>query len=113
VTNSADPESRIALLRSLAAESPGDPTTLFLLGRELASIGRAGEAVAAFSAAITADPHYTAAYRQLGNALEAAGRTDEAAAAYLAGAEVAERTHDLQAGKEMRAFLKRIERDRN
>ena len=35
---------RIALLRALADESPGDATTLFLLGRELASAGRAAEA---------------------------------------------------------------------
>ena len=112
MTDTSDPEDRIALLRSLAAEAPGDPTTLFLLGRELAAIGRADEAAAAFSAAVAADPHYTAAYRQLGNALVAAGRADEATAVYRAGAEIAERTHDLQAGKEMRAFLKRLERDR-
>jgi tetratricopeptide (TPR) repeat protein len=107
------PESadRIALLRALAAESPGDATTQFLLGRELASAGHADDAAAAFAAAIAADPDYAAAYRQLGNTLEAAERRDEAADAYRRGVAVAERTNDLQAGREMRAFLKRMERD--
>jgi tetratricopeptide (TPR) repeat protein len=102
---------RIALLRALAAESPDDATTQFLLGRELASAGHADEAAAAFAAAIVADADYAAAYRQLGNALETAGRRDEAADAYRRGVVVADRTNDLQAGKEMRAFLKRLERD--
>ena len=101
---------RIALLRALAEESPGDATTQFLLGRELASAGHAAEAADAFAAAIAADADYAAAYRQLGNALETAGRRDEAADAYRRGVLVAERTNDLQAGKEMRAFLKRLER---
>ncbi len=109
-TDCSEHDSRIVLLRALAAESPDDATTLFLLGRELASAGRADEAAAAFAAAIVADADYAAAYRQLGNALEAAGRSAEAADVYRRGAAVAERTNDLQAGKEMRAFLKRMER---
>ena len=109
--DTSDRDARIALLRTLAAESPGDATTQFLLGRELASAGRAAEAATAFAAAIVADAAYTAAYRQLGNALETAGRADEAADVYRRGAEVAARTQDLQAGKEMRAFLKRMGRD--
>ena len=107
----SEPAARIALLRALAAESPDDATTLFLLGRELVAGGLADEAAAAFAAAIVADADYTAAYRQMGNALEAAGRSAEAADAYRRGAAVAERTNDLQAGKEMRAFLRRMERD--
>lgn len=106
-----DTASRIDVLRTLAAESPDDATTWFLLGRELAGAGRAVEAADAFTAAIVADPNYAAAYRQLGNALEQAGRLSEAADTYRRGADVAERTNDLQAGKEMRAFLKRMERD--
>ncbi len=110
-TDRSEPDARIALLRALAAESPDDATTLFLLGRELASAGHADEAAASFAAAIAADADYAAAYRQLGNALEAVGRSIEAADVYRRGTAVAERTNDLQAGKEMRAFLKRMERD--
>jgi len=101
---------RIALLRALVAADPADATAQFLLGRELAANGQAAEAAEAFAFAIVADPEYTAAYRQLGNTLEASGRAEAAAETYRRGVEVAERTKDLQAGKEMRAFLKRMQR---
>lgn len=101
---------RIALLRALAAADPADATAHFLLGRELATLGQADEAAEAFALAIAANPDYTAAYRQLGNTLEALGRAEAAAETYRRGVEVAERTKDLQAGKEMRAFLKRMKR---
>ena len=105
-------EARLALLRELAAEDPDDATTHFLLGRELLGHGRAAEAIPAFESAIRADADYAAAYRQLGNALEQAGRAEEAAATYRRGVDVAARTNDLQAGKEMNAFLKRLSRER-
>ena len=107
---SESPDHRIDALRALAEAEPLDATTQFLLGRELLTSGRAAEAADAFRAAIAAHPDYTAAYRQLGNALEQAGQVDQAAGVYRAGILVAERTHDLQAGKEMNAFLKRIAR---
>ena len=102
---------RLETLRLLAESDPSDATTWFLLGRELA-VESPAEAADAFRRAIEADPDYSAAYRQLGNALEACGAIDDAVLAYQKGVEVAERTHDLQAGKEMNAFLKRIARDR-
>jgi hypothetical protein len=55
---------------------------------------------------------YTAAYRHLGDALEKLGRFEEAAATWTRGRRIAEATGDLQAGKEMSALLRRLERDR-
>ena len=103
-------DQRIALLRTLVDADPADATAHFLLGRELLTAARAAEAAFAFRAAIVANPDYAAAFRQLGNALEQAGLPDEAAAVYHAGIAVSERTHDLQAGREMTAFLKRLAR---
>lgn len=102
---------RIETLRLLAESDPSDATAWFLLGREL-SVTAPAEAAEAFRRAIAADPDYSAAYRQLGNALEACGAIEDAVQVYRKGVEVAGRTHDLQAGKEMNAFLKRIARDR-
>ena len=102
---------RIEVLRELAAADPADASTWFLLGRELATAGLPAEAADAFRSAIAAQPDYAAAYRQLGNALEAQGLRAEAEATYRAGVAVAEQTHDLQAGKEMNAFLKRLARE--
>ncbi|MGH7725780.1 MAG: tetratricopeptide repeat protein [Candidatus Eiseniibacteriota bacterium] len=102
---------RVELLRELANDAPDDSTTWFLLGRELLRLGMAGEAVDAFEHVVAVEPDYTAAYRQLGNALEQENRFEDAARVYRRGVEVSERTQDLQAGKEMRAFLKRLARD--
>ncbi len=101
---------RIDLLRALVAESPDDAAAHVLLGRTLLDAGHAAEAITAFAAAIRADADYAAAYRQMGNAQEAAGHVDDAIATYRRGVEVAQRTNDLQAGKEMNAFLKRLAR---
>src|SRR5438552_533334 len=64
--------------------------------------------------AMTGSPELTqefydlAAYRGLGRALERAGRLDEARAAYRRGLEVARQTGDLQTGKEIEVFLRRL-----
>ena len=106
------PDDRIEKLRALTESEPDDALARFLLGREASSLGLHEEARDAFRAAVEIDPHYTAAYRHWGNALEALGEYAEAAAAYARGVRVAESSRDLQAGKEMAAFLKRLERDR-
>ena len=105
-------EDRLQRLRDLAAAEPDDALARFLLGREAAARGLLEEARDAFAAAVERDPKYSAAYRHWGNALEQLGCWAEAAAVYARGVRVAERTGDLQAGKEMKAFLKRLERDR-
>ncbi|HKA25538.1 MAG TPA: tetratricopeptide repeat protein [Candidatus Eisenbacteria bacterium] len=105
-------EDRLEKLRDLAHSEPDDALAQFLLGREASGQGLHEEARAAFAAAVAIDPHYTAAYRHWGNALEALARYDEAAVVYARGTRVAERSGDLQAGKEMGAFLKRLERER-
>jgi len=105
-------EERLEKLRELVRSEPDDALARFLLGREASGHGLHEEARDAFQAAVEIDPRYAAAYRHWGNALESLGCYDEAAAVYARGARVAERSGDLQAGKEMSAFLKRLERDR-
>lgn len=104
---------RLDQLRQLAAADPGDALTRFLLGREFAARGLDRDAAVAFRETLRLDPRYTAAYRQLGNSLERLSQPEEAAGVYRAGVRMAAETGDLQAGKEMAAFLKRLERDRN
>jgi tetratricopeptide (TPR) repeat protein len=102
---------RLEQLRRLAVAEPEEPVTQFLLGRELASRGLDQEAEQAFRQTLLLDPRYTAAYRQLGNSLERLGRPEEAAVVYRRGVGVAATTGDLQAGKEMQAFLRKLSRD--
>jgi Tfp pilus assembly protein PilF len=56
------------------------------------------------------DPGYSAAWKLYGKALTADGREDEARDAYRSGIAAAEDKGDLQAAKEMKVFLRRLER---
>lgn len=60
--------------------------------------------------AVELDADYSAAWRLLGRIQVAAGLEEQAAATYKKGIEVAERRGDQQAAREMRVFLKRLER---
>jgi tetratricopeptide (TPR) repeat protein len=60
--------------------------------------------------AIRLKPDYSAGHRGLGRALERAGWIAEATGAYQQGLEVATRTGDLQTGKEIEVFLRRLEK---
>jgi uncharacterized protein HemY len=104
-------EDRLQKMRALVESEPDDPLTRFLLGRAAAEMGLYEESCSAFQAACSLDPRYAAAFRQWGDALDKLGRHAEAANVYARGARVAEQTGDLQAGKEMKALLKRLERD--
>ena len=59
--------------------------------------------------AVDLDPKYSAAWKLLGKALADGGAAAEAAEAYRHGIHVAEGQGDVQAAKEMRVFLKRLE----
>ena len=69
------------------------------------------EAVEHLQRAVALDPNYSAAWKLLGRALLAHGDSEAAKAAYSQGIAVAEQRGDMQAAKEMRVFLKRLERE--
>ena len=66
------------------------------------------KAIVHLRAALAFDPKHAAAWKLLGTALAAAGEVDEARFAYEHGIQVAESDGHLQAAKEMRVFLKRL-----
>jgi len=61
--------------------------------------------------ALVQDANYSAAWKLLGRAHAALGAHAAAADAWRQGIAVAEQRGDVQAAKEMRVFLKRLERD--
>ena len=67
-------------------------------------------AIEHLASAVDQDPGYSAAWKLYGKALAAADRPEQAAQAYRQGIAVAEKNGDIQAAKEMRVFLKRIEK---
>jgi Flp pilus assembly protein TadD len=101
---------RIKALRDIVEADQEDALARFMLGKELLDHGRPTEAAAEFDMAVRLDPDHTASWRWYGQALEAAGMKDHAARVYRLGIEVAQRTRDLQAGKEMKVFLARLEK---
>lgn len=99
---------RIAALENLL-DGPRDGPLLRLgLGNAYLESGDAGRAAAMFRSAVDRDRAFTAAWKGLGKALDAAGRDGEACAAYTEGIAVAEARGDIQAAKEMKVFLRRV-----
>jgi tetratricopeptide (TPR) repeat protein len=91
-------------------DGPRDGALLrFSLGNAWLKVD-AGRAAAYFQDAVERDPAYSAAWKGLGNALTAAGRPQEAIAAWRQGIAVAEGRGDIQAAKEMKVFVRRVEK---
>jgi uncharacterized protein HemY len=103
----------VALIDNLEAMlARGQDTALlrYGLGGEYLKLKQYDKAVAHLRAAITLDAKYSAAWKLLGEALAAVGTTDDAIRAYEAGIRAAEEKGDIQAVKEMRVFLKRLQK---
>jgi cytochrome c-type biogenesis protein CcmH/NrfG len=105
-----DVGERIAELEALLRDDPEDRDLYFLLGKALLDGGRADEAVERLREAVRRNPGHAAIRRFWGQALRDSGDRQGAAQAWREGIEVAERTGDLQAGKEMRALLAKMDR---
>ena len=87
-----------------------DALLRFSIGGEYLKGGDPAAAATHLRAAVERDPEYSAAWKQLGRALETSGALQEALAAYRQGLSVAEGKRDKQAAKEMAVFAQRIER---
>lgn len=100
----------ITALEKLLAAGQDNLMLRFGLGNACLQQGEYGRAVEHLRAALCHDPAHSASHKLLGKALAAAGRNDEAVAAYEAGIRSAEEKGDIQAAKEMKVFLKRLQR---
>jgi Tfp pilus assembly protein PilF len=93
--------------------TPRDSALLrFSLGMEYLKLQESERAIEYLRQAVAKDAGYSAAWRALGKALEAAGQDDDALAAYRDGIAAAQKKGDKQAGKEMAVFARRIEKKR-
>ena len=104
------PSTAIASLEKLLG-TPRDGALLrYSLGIEYLKIEEAGKAAGFLREAVARDPGYSAAWRALGRALEAAAQPAEALEAYRSGIAAAQKKGDKQAEKEMTVFARRIEK---
>jgi predicted Zn-dependent protease len=98
-------------LDSLKAQlgGPRDGALLrYSLGQALLQAGAMDEAIRQLRAALAFDPGYSAAWKLLGKACLACDDTQAASDAWQHGIAAADARGDVQAGKEMRVFLKRL-----
>jgi Tfp pilus assembly protein PilF len=95
-------------LRSLCG-GPRDGALLRLsLAMQLLAQDDAPAAITELRHALRFDPAYSAAWKLLGKTLMDTGDIDEAIAAYRQGIAAATERGDVQAGKEMGVFLRRL-----
>lgn len=80
----------------------------FGLGQALLKAGDNEEAIFHLTQAVKHDPEHSAAWKLLGKAYTAIDQTDKAISTFKEGIRVAEEKGDIQAGKEMQVFLKRL-----
>jgi predicted Zn-dependent protease len=100
----------IERLRSLC-DGPRDGALLrFSLGDALLARGDAAGAADEFRRALKFNPDYSAAWKQLGRALAQANENIAASEAWRVGIDTAARVGDVQAEKEMRVFLRRLDK---
>ncbi|MDX1434717.1 MAG: tetratricopeptide repeat protein [Gammaproteobacteria bacterium] len=100
----------IERFEAMLAEGKDSAMLRFGLGNAYLGEQRPEEAAKHLAAALELDPEYSAAWKLYGKALAASGRDDEAREAYRSGIAAAERRGDVQAAREMRVFLRRLER---
>jgi Flp pilus assembly protein TadD len=103
-----DDRSKLEQFKELAELEPADPLVHYGLGSEHLKLGELAEAAAAFRRTLELKPDYSAAYRELGKALEKLGEKELAVDAYHKGQAVAKEKGDLQTAKEIEVFLKRL-----
>lgn len=89
-------------------EQAADPLTHFMLGREYLEAKRYEDAAKTLTTCVTLNPEYSAAYRFLGDAYRKNGDLVNAKKTYELGKSVAYKKGDLQAAKEMEAFLSKL-----
>ena len=100
----------IKRLEALLQQGQDNALLRFGLGNAYLDAGEAQNAVVHLRAALEHDSTYSAAWKRLGQAFAECHQWQQALEAYQKGIQAAELKGDIQAGKEMRVFLKRVQR---
>ncbi|MBI2619261.1 MAG: hypothetical protein HYW57_04205 [Ignavibacteriales bacterium] len=102
-------EERIAKLKRLLDQDPGDSFTRYALGLEFAGKDETRLAISFFQEVIRRDPTYVPAYQQLGYAFQKLERRNDAVEVLRRGIEVATKLNDMHARNEMEEALNELE----
>lgn len=99
-------------LEALLAQGRDHALLRYGLGNEYFKQQSFAQASLHLRQAVALDPQYSAAWKLLGQTYAATGDHAQAQQAYEQGIRVAEAKGDVQTAKEMRVFLKRIDKSR-
>lgn len=102
--------NRIDSLEAMLERGQDSPLLRFSLGREYLAADEPARAGEHLAQAVTQDPGYSAAWKELGRAHERAGESAAALEAWAQGIAAAEERGDKQAAKEMQVFRKRLQK---
>jgi predicted Zn-dependent protease len=102
--------SMIERFEAMLAAGKDNALLRFSLGNEYLKLDRAALAQTHLRAAVALDARYSAAWKLLGKCLAASGESVAAREAFIAGIDAAEAHGDKQAAKEMRVFLRRLDK---
>ena len=105
-----DNEALVGRFEAMLANGVDNALLRFSLGQAALGAGQPEAAVLHLGKAVEFDSAYSAAWKLLGQSQAACGDADGARATFLKGIEVATEKGDVQAAKEMRVFLKRLDR---
>ncbi|MBA1190416.1 tetratricopeptide repeat protein [Pseudomonas entomophila] len=97
-------------LEKMLAKGVDNALLRFGLGKAWLDEGNATEATLHLSRCVALDPTYSAAWKLLGKACQAAGDTTGARQAWSSGLAAAQRKGDKQAEKEMTVFLRKLDK---
>ncbi len=97
-------------LEAMLARGQDSALLRFTLGNECLKAGEHDNAIEHLERAVSLEPGYSAAWRQLGKAAQTGGHHPRARQAWQDGIAAAQAHGDVQAAKEMTVFLRRLDR---
>ncbi len=97
-------------LEKMLAKGMDNALLRFGLGKAHLDDGNAAQAAEHLQRCVAFDPGYSAAWKLLGKALQAAGDAEAARQAWQQGIAAAQTRGDKQAGKEMSVFLRKLDK---
>ncbi|MDN5849033.1 MAG: tetratricopeptide repeat protein [Nitrococcus sp.] len=100
----------IDALEKMLARGQDNAILRLTLGNAYMRRGEREIALDHFRQAVRLDPDYSAAWKGLGRVLADSGCLEEALETYRRGLEVAERRGDMQVVRELRVFIRRLQR---
>jgi len=102
--------TNIENLEAMLEKGQDNALLRFALGSAFIKYEKYAAAAEHLAQAVAYDPGYSAAWKLYGKSLEKLEKKDEAVEVYSKGIKAAEEKGDVQAAREMKVFLKRLQK---